>query len=137
SSLSVVTVSLCHIIFIVNCCCTERPKAKVSIKPDQHVFRGETVTLRCDIYGEGVTRWKYSWYKDGSVSVFSELQEHIFSSVTESDAGKYSCYGAERGGSRSSHISDAVTLTVSGEFHHLFINTHTHTHTCAFDVTNG
>ncbi|XP_052407590.1 Fc receptor-like protein 5 isoform X6 [Carassius gibelio] len=102
----------------------ERPKAKVSIKPDQHVFRGETVTLRCDIDGEGVTSWKYSWYKDGSDSVFSELQEHTFSSVTESDAGKYSCYGAERGGSRTSHISDEVTLTVSGEFDHLFINTH-------------
>jgi len=106
----------------VNCCCAERPKVKVSIKPDQHVFSGETVTLRCDIDGEGVTSWKYSWYKDGSDSVFSELQEHTFSSVTESDAGKYSCYGAERGGSRTSNISDAVTLTVSGEFDHLFIN---------------
>ncbi|XP_052407552.1 Fc receptor-like protein 5 isoform X6 [Carassius gibelio] len=103
---------------------TERPKAKVSITPDQHVFRGETVTLRCDIDGEGVTSWKYSWYKDGSDSVFSELQEHTFSSVTKSDTGKYSCYGAERGGSRTSHISDEVTLTVSGEFDHLFINTH-------------
>uniref|UniRef100_A0A8C1CZG0 Si:ch211-8c17.2 n=1 Tax=Cyprinus carpio carpio TaxID=630221 RepID=A0A8C1CZG0_CYPCA len=91
----------------------ERPKAKVSIKPDQHVFRGETVTLRCDIDGEGVTSWKYSWYKDGSDSVSSEQQEHTFSSVTESDAGKYSCYGAERGGSRTSNISDVVTLTVS------------------------
>uniref|UniRef100_A0A8C1U843 Ig-like domain-containing protein n=1 Tax=Cyprinus carpio TaxID=7962 RepID=A0A8C1U843_CYPCA len=90
----------------------ERPKVKVSIKPDQHVFRGETVTLRCDIDGEGVTSWRYSWYKDGSDSVFSD-QEHTFSSVTESDAGKYSCYGAERGGSRTSNISDEVTLTVS------------------------
>uniref|UniRef100_A0A8C1U6B1 Ig-like domain-containing protein n=1 Tax=Cyprinus carpio TaxID=7962 RepID=A0A8C1U6B1_CYPCA len=92
---------------------SERPKAKVSIKPDQHVFRGETVTLRCDIDGGGVTSWKYSWYKDGSDSVFSEQQEHTFSPVTESDAGKYSCYGAERGGSRTSNISDVVTLTVS------------------------
>uniref|UniRef100_A0A671MVT9 Ig-like domain-containing protein n=1 Tax=Sinocyclocheilus anshuiensis TaxID=1608454 RepID=A0A671MVT9_9TELE len=91
----------------------KRPKVKVSIKPDQHVFRGETVTLRCDINGEAVTSWQYSWYKDGSVSVFSELQEHIFSPVTESVAGKYSCYGEERGGSRTSNISDAVTLTVS------------------------
>ncbi|XP_016386866.1 Fc receptor-like protein 5, partial [Sinocyclocheilus rhinocerous] len=91
----------------------EKPKPKVSIKPDQHVFRGETVTLRCDIDGEGVTSWQYSWYKDSSNSVFSELQEHTFSPVTESDAGKYFCYGAERGGSRTSNISDAVTLKVS------------------------
>ncbi|XP_059416592.1 high affinity immunoglobulin gamma Fc receptor I-like isoform X2 [Carassius carassius] len=93
----------------------EGPKAKVRIKPDQHVFRGETVTLRCDIDGERVSSWKYSWYKDGSVSVFSELQEHTFNSVTESDAGKFSCYGAKRGGSRTSHISDEVTLTVSNK----------------------
>ncbi|XP_052409179.1 B-cell receptor CD22-like [Carassius gibelio] len=93
----------------------ETLKAKVSIKPDHHVFRGERVTLRCDIDGEGVTSWQYSWYKDDSNSVFSELQEHTFSPVTESVTGKYSCYGAERGGSRKSNISDEVTLTVSEE----------------------
>ncbi|KAL0196929.1 hypothetical protein M9458_005469, partial [Cirrhinus mrigala] len=63
-----------------------RPKAKVTIKPDQHVFRGETVTLRCDIDGEGVTSWQYSWYKKDSVAVFSEHQEHTFSAVNESNA---------------------------------------------------
>ncbi|XP_050959982.1 Fc receptor-like protein 2 isoform X2 [Labeo rohita] len=103
----------------------ERPKAKVTIKPDQHVFRGDKVTLRCDIDGEGVASWQYSWYKDGSADAFSDQQEHKFRSVTQSDAGKYSCYGAERGGSQTSNISDAVTLTVSGEFDYLFINTQT------------
>uniref|UniRef100_A0A8C2L0X8 Ig-like domain-containing protein n=1 Tax=Cyprinus carpio TaxID=7962 RepID=A0A8C2L0X8_CYPCA len=91
---------------------SERAIPKVSIKPAQHVFRGETVTLRCDIDGEGVTSWQYSWYKDSSFYNSSELQEHTFSPVTESDAGKYSCYGAERR-SRTSNISYAVTLTVS------------------------
>ncbi|ROL51136.1 B-cell receptor CD22 [Anabarilius grahami] len=92
---------------------SERPKPKVSIKPDQHVFRGETVTLRCDIDAEGVTSWRYNWYKEGSTRVSSELQEHTFNSVSESDAGKYSCEGSERGGSHWSHRSDEVTLTVS------------------------
>ncbi|XP_016361994.1 uncharacterized protein LOC107703788 [Sinocyclocheilus anshuiensis] len=91
----------------------ERPKPKVTIKPDEHVFRGETVTLRCDIYSEGVTSWQYIWYKDGSFYTFSELQELTFSPVTEFDAGKYSCYRSERGVSSSSYISDEVTLTVS------------------------
>ncbi|KAL0196871.1 hypothetical protein M9458_005411, partial [Cirrhinus mrigala] len=63
-----------------------RPKAKVTIEPDQHVFRGETITLRCDIDGEGVTSWQYSWYKEGSVSAFSELQKHTFWFVSKSDA---------------------------------------------------
>ncbi|XP_026075961.1 Fc receptor-like protein 5 [Carassius auratus] len=91
----------------------ERSKAKVNIKPAQRVFRGEKVTLRCDIDGVGVTSWQYSWYKDGSLYSSNELQEHTFSSVTKSDAGKYSCYGAEGGGSRRSQDSDEVTLTVS------------------------
>ncbi len=118
------TVTVNNTFFIVNCChCTERPKAKVTIKPDQHVFRGDTVTLRCDIDGEGVTNWRYSWYKDDSVSVFSELQEHTFRSAAVSDAGKYACYGVESGGSRSSQHSDSVTLTVSGEFDHILLYT--------------
>ncbi|XP_039518784.1 Fc receptor-like protein 5 isoform X2 [Pimephales promelas] len=88
-------------------------KPKVTIIPDHPVFRGETVTLRCDIHDEGVTSWRYNWYKDGSISVFSERQEHTFSSVTESDAGKYSCYGTETEGPRRSQLSDEVTLAVS------------------------
>ncbi len=110
----------------MNCChCTERPKPTVTIKPAQHVFRGETVTLRCDIYAEGVTSWRYYWYKEGLNHVFREIQEHTFSSVTESDAGKYSCDGFNTEGSRRSDRSDAVTLTVSGEFNYHFIHKHT------------
>ncbi|XDV14256.1 hypothetical protein PO909_002430, partial [Leuciscus waleckii] len=97
----------------------------VTVTPDHHhVYRGETVTLRCDIYDGGVTSWRYNWYKDGSTYVFSERQQHTFSSVSESDAGKYSCNGTETEGSHWSQHSDEVTLTVSGEFDHLFINTH-------------
>uniref|UniRef100_A0A8C1TRS6 Ig-like domain-containing protein n=1 Tax=Cyprinus carpio TaxID=7962 RepID=A0A8C1TRS6_CYPCA len=89
------------------------PKPTVTIKPAQHVFRGETVTLRCDMYSEGVTSGHSSWYKDGSFSVFSDHQEHTLRSVTESDAGEYTCYGSK--GSDWSEVSDAVTLRVSGE----------------------
>uniref|UniRef100_A0A8C2L6C5 Ig-like domain-containing protein n=1 Tax=Cyprinus carpio TaxID=7962 RepID=A0A8C2L6C5_CYPCA len=91
----------------------KQPKPKVTIKPAQHVFRGDTVTLRCEIDGEGVTNWSYSWYKEGSTSVFSDQQELTFRSVTEPDAGKYTCKGSETEGTRWSLMSDAVTLTVS------------------------
>ncbi|KAL0196930.1 hypothetical protein M9458_005470, partial [Cirrhinus mrigala] len=67
----------------------------------------------CDIDGEGVTSWQYSWYKYGSSNAFSDQQEHTFRSVTESDTDKYSCYGTEKQGSRYSHRSDEITLTVS------------------------
>ncbi|XP_053537410.1 carcinoembryonic antigen-related cell adhesion molecule 5 [Ictalurus punctatus] len=97
------------------------PKPVVSINPDEQVYRGETVTLRCDIQDEEDSDWIYSWNKDGS-GVSSE-QEYRISSAETSHAGKYTCRGRERGGSHSSHTSDAVTLTVSGECDHL-LSTH-------------
>ncbi|KAK7168303.1 hypothetical protein R3I94_002380 [Phoxinus phoxinus] len=45
--------------------------------------------------------------------VSSKLQEHTVSYVTESDAGKYSCYVTGTEGSGVSQHSDEVTLTVS------------------------
>ncbi|XP_062849675.1 Fc receptor-like protein 5 [Trichomycterus rosablanca] len=87
----------------------ERPKPSVDIKPDNLVFTGETVTLRCDIQDGGVSPWQYSWYKDGSD--VSSNQEYRISGVGVTHAGSYTCKG--RSGSRSTHISDAVILTVS------------------------
>ncbi|KAK3567317.1 hypothetical protein QTP86_018812 [Hemibagrus guttatus] len=91
-----------------------RPKPVTSINPDNQVFSGETVTLRCDIQDESVSSWQYSWDKDASHSPVSSVQVYRISGVEVTHTGKYTCRGAERGGSRSSHSSDAVTLTVSG-----------------------
>ncbi|XP_058251193.1 carcinoembryonic antigen-related cell adhesion molecule 5-like [Hemibagrus wyckioides] len=92
-----------------------RPKPVASIDPDNQVFSGETVTLRCDIQDESVSIWQYSWYKDASHSPVSSGQVYRISGVEVTHTGKYTCRGAERGGSRSSHSSDAVTLTVSAK----------------------
>uniref|UniRef100_A0A3B4DZD3 Ig-like domain-containing protein n=1 Tax=Pygocentrus nattereri TaxID=42514 RepID=A0A3B4DZD3_PYGNA len=94
---------------------SERPKPAVSIQPDHQVFRGETVTLTCDIQGGGVSTWQYSWFKDDPYRRVSNKQQYSISSVTASDGGKYTCIGAVRGTSRYSHYSEAVTLTVSGK----------------------
>ncbi|XP_062849678.1 carcinoembryonic antigen-related cell adhesion molecule 5-like [Trichomycterus rosablanca] len=88
---------------------SERPKPSVDINPDNLVFTGETVTLRCDIQDGGVSLWQYSWYKDGSD--VSSNQEYRISGVDVTHAGSYTCKGTS--GSRSTHISDAVILTVS------------------------
>ncbi|XP_065109050.1 Fc receptor-like protein 5 [Paramisgurnus dabryanus] len=93
----------------------ERPTPQVSVWPADHVFRGETVNLRCVINGGGVSSWQYSWYKDDSIIQQNKLQYYTIRSVTESDAGKYTCRGTETRGSRYSHISNAVTLTVSNK----------------------
>ncbi|XP_016339329.1 kin of IRRE-like protein 1 [Sinocyclocheilus anshuiensis] len=94
---------------------SERPKPVVRVQPDGRVFRGgQTVTLTCDIQETDVTSWSYSWNKDDSEIHVSQSQEYRISSVSESHAGNYSCTGRETGGSRYSHTSDKVTLTVSG-----------------------
>ncbi|XP_073669848.1 Fc receptor-like protein 5 [Paramisgurnus dabryanus] len=91
---------------------TVRPTPLLSVDPDKLVFRGETVNLKCVISGGGVSSWQYSWYKD-SIIQQNKLQYYTIRSVAESDAGKYTCEGTETSGPRYSHISSAVTLTLS------------------------
>ncbi|XP_076829292.1 cell adhesion molecule CEACAM5-like isoform X2 [Brachyhypopomus gauderio] len=93
---------------------TVRPKAVVILIPDEQVFRGENVTLRCNIQG-GDYNWTYRWFKDGS-NLFSWDTSQTFNirSVTEAYGGKYTCRG-ERSDSQSSDTSDARTLTVSAK----------------------
>ncbi|XP_059396156.1 Fc receptor-like protein 5 [Carassius carassius] len=88
-----------------------RPKAVVKVTPDEHVFRGETVTLTCDIQGAGDTQWIYSWFKNGSV--IRDVTERLYSITSVSDSAEYSCRGERSDSQRSSDISAAVTLTVS------------------------
>ncbi|XP_026107132.1 peroxidasin homolog [Carassius auratus] len=92
---------------------SERPKPALRVDPDEHVFRGQTVILTCDIQETDVSSWSYIWSKDDSEIDVSQSQEYRISSVNESHTGRYSCTGRETGGSRSSHTSDTVTLTVS------------------------
>ncbi|XP_016339325.1 basement membrane-specific heparan sulfate proteoglycan core protein-like [Sinocyclocheilus anshuiensis] len=98
---------------------TVSPKAVVTVRPDERVFRGETVTLRCDIKWGGDTEWTYRWETEGtnyqytnSVSRIS-TQELNIRSVKDFHSGKYTCTGQM--GTQSSQRSDAVTLTVSAE----------------------
>ncbi|XP_053089502.1 titin-like [Pangasianodon hypophthalmus] len=89
------------------------PKPVVIIKPDTQVFRGETVTFRCDIQRGGGTEWTYSWNKnDYTLYPYRTTQQFSISSVTDSDGGKYTCRG-RRSDSQISETSDPVPLSVS------------------------
>ncbi|KAF4111618.1 hypothetical protein G5714_008649 [Onychostoma macrolepis] len=92
----------------------ERPKPVVKVTPDQRVFRGETVTLTCDIQRAGDIQWRYSWFKDGDTrnSYRTTTTAEFSFTVYVSNSGEYSCRG-ERSDSQRSDISAAVTLTVS------------------------
>ncbi|KAI2645620.1 Obscurin [Labeo rohita] len=99
----------------VNLSVMERPKPVVKVTPDQRVFRGETVTLTCDIQGGGNIQWTHSWFKDGYTHnpyITTTTAEFSFRADSVSDSGEYSCRG-ERSDSQRSDISAAVTLTVS------------------------
>uniref|UniRef100_A0A672LSH3 Ig-like domain-containing protein n=1 Tax=Sinocyclocheilus grahami TaxID=75366 RepID=A0A672LSH3_SINGR len=80
------------------------------VSPDQRVFRGETVTLTCDIQRAGNIQWTYSWFRDASV--IRDVTERVYSITSDESYSEYSCRG-ERSDSQRSHISAAVTLTVS------------------------
>ncbi|XP_051958644.1 B-cell receptor CD22-like [Xyrauchen texanus] len=82
------------------------------VEPDEHVFRGETVTFTCYIHTEVYTKWTYSYIKNGESSDTS-TQEFKIRTVNESDSGNYSCRGEKPSDPAISVVSDAVTLTVS------------------------
>ncbi|KAK3567064.1 hypothetical protein QTP86_009258 [Hemibagrus guttatus] len=89
------------------------PKPVVVIKPDSQVFRGQSVTFRCDKQSAEDTEWTYIWYKkDYTESLDYKTQEFNISSVTDSDSGIYTCRGMSSD-SQFSEASDPVTLTVS------------------------
>ncbi len=91
---------------------TESPKPLVRVHPDSLVFRGETVTLTCDIQQTGDRR--YSWYKDGNQDNSARRdQNYTITSVDPSHGGVYSCRGNQS--EHHSQHSARVTLTVSGE----------------------
>ncbi len=93
---------------------TERPKPVVDILPDSLVFRGETVTLTCDIQQTG--DWWYSWNKDNKrVYSAGRDQNYTITSVDSSHSGVYSCERTLSKAPTHSQMSDGVALTVSGE----------------------
>ncbi|KAI5627576.1 Fc receptor-like protein 5, partial [Silurus asotus] len=90
----------------------ETQKAVLSIRPDKHVYKGENVTLKCEIQGGGDTVWRYIWTKDNKVYKNSTTPEIHFISDNKSSTGNYSCRG-EKNDSQYLEFSDAVTLNVS------------------------
>ncbi|XP_073721204.1 basement membrane-specific heparan sulfate proteoglycan core protein-like [Misgurnus anguillicaudatus] len=89
------------------------PKPVVSVDPDKQLFRGETVTLRCDIQDTGDTEWTYSWFKWTYNWHQCNAQECKINNIQQTDSDKYTCRGKIR--EHNTEMSDAVTLTVSSD----------------------
>ncbi|XP_055792990.1 Fc receptor-like protein 4 [Salvelinus fontinalis] len=91
-----------------------KAKAVLTIYPtSSQIFRGESVTLRCNIQRGKVTDWKYTWRKD-VVDSFSRKNEYEIREVKMSDSADYRCLGTRiTNQQKHSEWSDAVRLTVT------------------------
>uniref|UniRef100_A0A3Q3B270 B-cell receptor CD22-like n=2 Tax=Kryptolebias marmoratus TaxID=37003 RepID=A0A3Q3B270_KRYMA len=84
---------------------------KVILKADwSQIFRGETVTLSCQIQGGGGTQWTYEWRQNWS-NIPPTSSEYRIDKVKDDHSGDYSCQG--RSGFLLTQWSDAFRLSVS------------------------
>ncbi|XP_072233020.1 Fc receptor-like protein 5 [Leuresthes tenuis] len=84
-------------------------KATVILQPSwPKIYRGETVTARCEIQGGGGTQWEYEWRRN-RLNIPPTSSEHR---VT--DSGEYSCRG-RKDQFHFTQWSDVITVTVSSE----------------------
>ncbi|XP_073330727.1 B-cell receptor CD22-like [Pagrus major] len=87
-------------------------KAVVTLQPNwSEIYRGETITLRCEIKDGGDTEWEYEW-KTTSSEKPSNLNEHRIC-ATASHSGDYWCKGRKKSEKSSTDWSDPFKLTVS------------------------
>ncbi|XP_056156803.1 uncharacterized protein LOC130130964 [Lampris incognitus] len=76
------------------------------------IFRGETVTLRCQISGGG-TGWEYDWRPDSILTPPNQLEYRI-SNITSYHNGEYKCRGINTNNQHlSTEWSDAFNLSQS------------------------
>ncbi|XP_051799741.1 uncharacterized protein LOC110967514 isoform X2 [Acanthochromis polyacanthus] len=83
-------------------------------QPDwTQMFRGERITLTCEVHGGETTKWVYDWRGPG-LNVDWKDENYVTFRVSESSSGAYMCRGRLRDDSYSStEWSKAVTLSVS------------------------
>uniref|UniRef100_A0A3B5Q162 Ig-like domain-containing protein n=1 Tax=Xiphophorus maculatus TaxID=8083 RepID=A0A3B5Q162_XIPMA len=67
-------------------------QVSVTSQPNRSlIYRGEKVTLRCEIQDDGGTEWTYEWKTTNRNSPSSS--EYMINSATKADSGEYSCEG--------------------------------------------
>ncbi|XP_066536451.1 Fc receptor-like protein 5 [Hoplias malabaricus] len=95
------------------------PSPALTVKPEGDVFRGESVSLKCEI--KGYSGWTYQWEKSkGSVwTTVSQSEYYTLNTDTLTirkdyvrNGDQYRCRGQKTGRSLSSHYSEPVTLSV-------------------------
>ena len=86
----------------------------MTLKPNwSQIFRGGSVTLRCDIQGTEDTDWKYEWGRSGDSTTRWTEQEYKITRAEKSHSADYRCRG--RRGNDQSEWSSEVKLRVKGK----------------------
>ncbi|XP_032438591.1 basement membrane-specific heparan sulfate proteoglycan core protein-like isoform X2 [Xiphophorus hellerii] len=87
-------------------------RVSVTSQPNRSlIYRGEKVTLRCEIQDDGRNWWTYEWKPTNRN--FPSSSEYMINSATDADSGEYSCKG--RRGYEFTGWSEAIRLTVSSD----------------------
>ncbi|CAL8366998.1 unnamed protein product [Lota lota] len=77
----------------------------------EQLYAGESVSLSCQVNVS--SRWEYRWYKDGDVSVRSNVSYLVISSAKPEHAGEYTCTGQFKGRPVGSKPSNKLSLEVN------------------------
>uniref|UniRef100_A0A4W6EDB7 Ig-like domain-containing protein n=1 Tax=Lates calcarifer TaxID=8187 RepID=A0A4W6EDB7_LATCA len=93
-------------------------RAVVILQPNwSEIYRGETITVRCEIQGGGDTEWEYEWKTTSSFKP-SNQHEHRISSASSSHSGDYRCKGRVKSSQHeTTKWSASVRLTVYDNVH--------------------
>uniref|UniRef100_A0A8C4H6C0 Ig-like domain-containing protein n=1 Tax=Dicentrarchus labrax TaxID=13489 RepID=A0A8C4H6C0_DICLA len=88
-------------------------RASLTLQPNwPQIFRGEKITLRCEIQGGGDTQWMYEWTTTSSNTQSPTHSEYRIISAAVSHSGEYRCKGRKDSYS-STEWSNAIRLNVS------------------------
>ncbi|KAL0149233.1 hypothetical protein M9458_055467, partial [Cirrhinus mrigala] len=98
---------------------SDLPTSTVTVTPNNPVFTGETVNMKCEIKSDH-SNWRYEWYKGNRYNPMLQMSDHYtvnrdtltIRGATESDQDYYWCKGQRDGRPKSSHFSSVVDLTV-------------------------
>ncbi|KAM6908978.1 Fc receptor-like protein 5 [Xenentodon cancila] len=100
----------------ITCEITFTNKVAVVRRPDwPQIFRGERITLTCEVQGGETTEWTYRWRRSGSYTQWSYEKTWTFT-ASESSSGDYTCKTRRRDDPYSStETSEAFRLSLSHE----------------------
>ncbi|XP_061566153.1 B-cell receptor CD22-like [Cololabis saira] len=100
----------------VTCEITFTNKVVVMQQPNwPQIFRGETITLTCEVQGGETTEWEYKWRRSGSHTQWKYEKTWSFT-ASESSSGDYTCKTRRKDDPYSStETSEAFRLSLSDE----------------------